>query len=446
MGCMANLSKRKLWAFRLILLGAIYGFSEFAALLAITIQAGGMKSVHREMDSVAANKPLGVAAHITDRVIHPYLGYVSVPGEFGKYRVGDYGFLDSGEPIHKREPGTIIVAVTGGSVAQNMLLHDGGPESLTQPLESATGNRVVLVRLAAAGYKQPQQVAVLSHLLSLGAEFDIVVNLDGFNEVVLPQTDLAPFDIAIQYPWTWRSNVHDSLDSDAHIRAARAAVLSEQSRSSAQAVSGSIFRYSPLVTLIWKARYTQARKRIQAEEAALSEASKNRKAYWLNGPRQAHDNLDSDCVELWRQSSLQMHRICAANGIRYVHCLQPNQYTGQKTIGEAERAIAWNVEQPCKAIVERCYPMLKDAGKELSESGVDFRDLTDSFANHTGPLYSDDSCHVDANGSAILAEEIAEILTKPPTPQPTSQSVPLHPTSLQRHTLANKQPPERDMP
>jgi len=34
------------------------------------------------------------------------------------------------------------------------------------------------------GFKQPQQLQVLTYFLSVGQEFDMVVNIDGFNDVV----------------------------------------------------------------------------------------------------------------------------------------------------------------------------------------------------------------------------------------------------------------------
>ena len=39
--------------------------------------------------------------------------------------------------------------------------------------------------LSHEGYKQPQQLLVLSYFLSIGQTFDLVVNIDGFNEVAL---------------------------------------------------------------------------------------------------------------------------------------------------------------------------------------------------------------------------------------------------------------------
>ena len=48
------------------------------------------------------------------------------------------------------------------------------------------------------GYKQPQQLLILSYFLSIGQSFDVVVNIDGFNEVAMsPLNDARGLDISM---------------------------------------------------------------------------------------------------------------------------------------------------------------------------------------------------------------------------------------------------------
>ena len=54
-----------------------------------------------------------------------------------------------------------------------------------RPTLVLSGRKIDIVRLALPGQKQPQQLMTLAWVQSLGAEFDIVVNLDGYNEAVL---------------------------------------------------------------------------------------------------------------------------------------------------------------------------------------------------------------------------------------------------------------------
>ncbi len=52
--------------------------------------------------------------------------------------------------------------------------------------------------MAHEGYKQPQQLLVLSYFLSIGQPFDLVINIDGFNEVALsPLNNQQNLDISM---------------------------------------------------------------------------------------------------------------------------------------------------------------------------------------------------------------------------------------------------------
>jgi hypothetical protein len=49
-----------------------------------------------------------------------------------------------------------------------------------------------VVKATIGGYKQPQQLMALNWFMALGGEFDIVINLDGFNDVALPALENVP--------------------------------------------------------------------------------------------------------------------------------------------------------------------------------------------------------------------------------------------------------------
>ena len=46
-----------------------------------------------------------------------------------------------------------------------------------------------ICNFGSGGYKQPQQLAALSEALLLGVPLDVVVNIDGYNEVALGKSD-----------------------------------------------------------------------------------------------------------------------------------------------------------------------------------------------------------------------------------------------------------------
>lgn len=80
----------------------------------------------------------------------------------------------------------MLVGIFGGSVARQCC--DQGAPRLAALLEWSprfAGREVVPLCLGHEGYKQPEQLLVLAYLLSLGQQFDLVINIDGFNEVAL---------------------------------------------------------------------------------------------------------------------------------------------------------------------------------------------------------------------------------------------------------------------
>ena len=75
------------------------------------------------------------------------------------------------------------------------------PDRLAAALAAAPafrGRDIVPLCFSHEGYKQPQQLLILSYFLSIGQAFDVVVNIDGFNEVAIsPLNDARGLDISM---------------------------------------------------------------------------------------------------------------------------------------------------------------------------------------------------------------------------------------------------------
>ena len=148
-------------------------------------------------DQVPVDREIG-GRHI----LHPYLGYFldpRVPPRAGipYARHSVYGFPGETVPS-KRSDDRIIVALSGGSMALQIFFEKS--EEFLEALRvhpSFRGKEIELVCFAMGGFKQPQQLMVLNYFLVLGAEFDGWINLDGFNEIVLPLSDNLPAGVAL---------------------------------------------------------------------------------------------------------------------------------------------------------------------------------------------------------------------------------------------------------
>jgi hypothetical protein len=358
------------------------------------------------------------------RMLHPYLGYVMDPrlSARGVARAGldrlsvELGFPRNREPVlQPPDPGRAIIGVFGGSVAD--ILTEAGEDALREALAEAPrfrGREIVLLSLAATGYKQPQPLMALNYLLSLGAHFDAVVELDGVNDVVLPEFELRPLGVAPFYPRGWYTRAAD-LAPELRLAVGRVAFLEELRRQNADLFSYAPLRWSRTAGLVWSLANRRLETSVAAAEAEVLARPKGHNPQ-AQGPRLDGSADDwTRVVDVWQRSSLQMARLCEGLGIAYFHFLQPNQYVpDSKPMDEAERRIAWREDSPMRAPIEQGYVRLRAAGAELAAAGVAFGDLSGVFREVREPTYVDKCCHLNDLGNRLLGAAIGRAMAEAP--------------------------------
>jgi len=363
---------------------------------------------------------------IRDDVLHPFVGFVRNPEIRANLmnrrrvdsRINAWGFFGP-PPLGEESSQTIRVAILGGSFATELFLYarDALREALRRDPAFA-GREIEIVCLALGGMKQPQQLLVLDYLLALGARFGAAVNVDGFNEVVLPLTDNYPFGVALHYPRSWPVYASKGLDVSGQVLLGEIAALRQRRAQRAAGLAGSLLHRSGLALLTWSVldRRDQARLAAVEQELRAYFAGEGRsRGLQESGPPESFADEDAarrGAVVLWQEASLQLARTCAANGITYLHVLQPNQYyPGGRTFTPWEREHA--ITAPGNAYrrhAEAGYPLLVAAGRELAEEGVAFEDATRIFDDEPRTVYRDDCCHLNDYGYARLALAIAAAL------------------------------------
>ena len=274
---------------------------------------------------------------VAREVIHPYLGFVldrstdsALRLEAGGPDALPFGFplVDSGL-FHLPSSKQLVVGITGGSVARNLAWHSGDIlKNVIFSLSPKGIERVVLVNLAIQDYKQPQQLLTVSYLLGLGAHFDVLVNLDGFNEIVLPAIENEPYGVFAAFPRAWRFRAAD-LNPEMRRRLGELTYLRGRRASWAGFFSHPAFRFSMSAVLVWRVLDAQLKTTIDNRESDLSIwAAGSAAGFVTTGPAQQYASetaLYSDLVSIWENCSLQLNRLATANGITYLHFLQPNQ-------------------------------------------------------------------------------------------------------------------------
>ncbi len=354
-------------------------------------------------------------------VLHPYVGFVTDPDRSPAHALGFR--TTTVDPIQQRSPEKLLVAVLGGSVAEGFGHH--GPRLLDKHLgddPAFRGRRIAVINLAIGGFKQPQQLMVLNYLLVLGAQFDIVINIDGFNEVALHEFENAHWGVAPAFPRVWPLFVDPVPDPVLLEALGRREWLETRMVELARDHSTLPLRYSIFWNVLWNARHrslagehaavlTDVVAHQQRAEALLTTTDQ---PYRVTGPTHTfatRGEMYRCLADLWRESSLQLDRLCRSRGIRYLHFLQPNQHVaGSKPMRPDERAVAINPQHFYQRCVTAGYPMLIEAGKQLVERGVAFHDLTRIFADEERPLYLDDCCHFNEKGYEIMAVPIVDAM------------------------------------
>jgi hypothetical protein len=400
------------------MIAVMYVVTELLLFTAISVKFGRMftftafEAQRREVN--AGDDPFGMAdvparLRIRKEIVHPYLGYVYDPGV--ERSASPYGISDV-SPVQHRSSDKVIVGIFGGSFADDIAY--GMTQALADRLTPAfPGREFVFVKLTIGGYKQPQQLMALNYFMALGGEFDVVINLDGFNDVALPGLENIPNTNPF-FPRQWHLRMRTVPDTEFLTTVGKIKFWDSLSEKWTGVFRSGPLRYSVTANTIWRIGDQLLYNQAVANRALLPGMSAVN-GHAAAGPPAAYANDEEMYLalgRLWAESSYQMHAVAQAHGIRYFHFLQPNQYVeGSKPMDAEERRIAIRENHPYAAHVRKGYPVLRELGRELLRRGVTFIDLTDIYANNRDVLYLDNCCHVNEAGQRIVIDAIARTIS-----------------------------------
>lgn len=384
--------------------------AEVAAVVVHYYDVGWLYYVRPPRRPVIEETARGV---LSGDVLHPYFGPIHRVGV--RAETNNVGF---GSPLafpyaRTSEP-QFLVGIFGGSVARQFC--DAGVARLAADLRTraALGDReIVPLCFAHEGYKQPQQLLVLSYFLSVGQALDLAVNIDGFNEVALgTYNDERGRDITMPSPLHVDPIVNlidrTTLTPDALYVLADISRAKERLNTLATRLQGA---RSAAVGVLTAMYYDYTRARYEADVArfaGLSTAPAAQSMLQLTPRLRPRDGeqLYADIAGHWANASQLMADALAARRVPYVHVLQPNQYHSQHAFSADEARIAINPATPFKPPVERGYPVLRETGRALAQR-LPFFDATDLFDREPQAVYQDDCCHYNARGNELLGAFIA---------------------------------------
>lgn len=371
-------------------------------------------------------------------ILHPYTGYIV---DFHDETCPDIGFCDDrmrsyqsllqGQDFPMAAPDRAIVVITGGSFAYGVANNSskGKIEQALASIPELQGKEILIYTLALGGYKQPQQLFALQYYLAMGAHFDMIINIDGFNEIVLPVVENLPFHTNPFFPRVWHSRVKMGTENyQEKMFQGVKTYLTIQRKDLAESANKALFRRSALRGLIWKLQDAAIEKKLAKAEVEYLEnvqkAKITRSKLVASGTKFQRDDptrVYTQLAEFWRQSSVMIDAVAKAHHIKYYHFLQPNQYVADaKPMSKEERAVALlegsTKSHPYARPARQGYPALIAQGAALKQSGVNYWDLTMMFKDTSEVMYRDACCHLNAKGyDAVIDSVVAAITTKETT-------------------------------
>ncbi len=372
--------------------------------------------------------------------LHPYFGFVVAPSALAAEDRAERGIAHNNHgfgsphnyPYQPRSERQLVVGFFGGSVAAKLERFERGREIIGKRIAATFGrssSEVTILSFAQGGFKQPQQLLIYDYFRALGQRLDVVVNIDGFNEIALSARNVRA-GVAIDMP---------SMDHLSALRQLAGGVFLDQAESgyleAMLSVRESYRKYSRTHVRTssrdaWELSFASGffvdrkmtklhRNRFRSDLLAYQELNASRdEASWLYlNPRPASaadpsaDGLTAT-VELWAQASSMMHSMQSRNGGAYLHFVQPNQYhPTQRLYGQRERAVAIDEQSPYAEPIRRGYPRLREEIVRLKATGVPVYDLSELFDDLEEEAYVDNCCHYTDAGQEALAKAIAEVVS-----------------------------------
>lgn len=360
--------------------------------------------------------------------LHPFFGYVQKPEQIPHLkkfdiRYNDYGFISAYEyPLIKQDENQFIVGVFGGSVASRYSVNEIKNNILEQALQQLPdlkNKEVIILSFATGGYKQPQQLLILNYMLALGQNFDLVINIDGFNEVALSnlnnKTQLAWMMPSGNHVFSLASLATNSLSTETlenllNIKKIKPQ-LTEAINLREQCDLATCYTLYSIYYQFILNDYQKAIAVFEEEQKKQIPSLFSKQSPFYFYPQEStlsHPELYNSVAKNWGKTSFLMSQILAKRNIPYFHFIQPNQYyPTQRQFSEAEKRIAFTDASPYAEAIQEGYPYLLNQVDDLRSRGVNIFNSVAILDNIDDVVYLDNCCHYNEEGETVLSNYIA---------------------------------------
>ncbi len=365
------------------------------------------------------------SASAIKRTLHPYLGFVyeahakrKLQFSETEYAANNSGLLSPYDyPYRRKSSNQFIIGIFGGSVAMYYGFYELENHVLVNTLKQLPyfqDKEIIVLPFASGSYKQPQQLLELNYFTALGQEFDLVINIDGFNETALAYLNhKAGYDVSMPSAEMFRPLVQlANRGFSANQLALTLEILKLKDDLRASQASLNNCRVASCYGLTWiKVRYLLRQYQKKSEEFnRLTNEAGGDSLFHVNKPDPALDDaavLD-EMASVWAKSQIAMNRVLTASHTPYFEVIQPNQYyaTGRK-FSDGEKQAVLNPASVYSEGVMKGYPKLMAGADGLKSSGVNVINAVNVFDEISDDVYVDSCCHYNRTGNDVFAKFVA---------------------------------------
>ena len=259
--------------------------------------------------------------------------------------------------------------------------------------------------------------------MSLGAEYDLIINLDGYNDIVLPVTDNYSVGVNPFFPRNWNLRISRQPSKKILTVIGEVRYLRDLKEENLEALTSSFFRGSAVFGLMKVQQFKMFNRNIDRTiDKLLKLQQEEVKKFEETGPFFAYKDIQQlydDAEAVWERSSVLLDQLARENSMEYYHFLQPNQYVkGSKVLTAEERRMAYSERAEISQSALIGYPILIKQGRKLLERNIKFFDATMVFAKEKETVYIDICCHYNERGKEVLAAYMMDKIVQNPRIKP----------------------------
>jgi len=299
---------------------------------------------------------------------------------FGYYNICTKGKLGLSKETNKIKPKDVYrVLLLGGSQANiNTLALEDELNKAIKRHHSDSYETAEVFGAAIGGGKQPMQLQTANALLAMGYQFDSIININGWNEIMLTTWENKRAGIPPIYP---RSHV-DRLVLEQRVLSAESSIINCTSFDS---------------VLSWHPGYNMLSYLcIKGQRESLAKNQNYgliRAKLKLDDTSTAQHEVNTNSMQVWRVSSQSLDALSSKHNLDYVEVIQPTKSTDPSKAECFQDNFASLYKLPAKTLL----PNIENTLLDLREMSV------------IDGIFSD-CVHLNDRGSRLLAQKAIEKL------------------------------------